>query len=151
MTYSLRNVVGVLNVAKGKQVPKALLLDYDNWPYWARKLYDYVCLLLSSLIASLFYHFLYPAMGFSSNLMRHLVLLVPLMTIALLLPSPSSPSLPPSLLPSLPPSLPINWWFKGDRMPRSSLAGFCSSLLVLQTSVPQYLRWGHRVPCWMDF
>jgi len=42
MTYSLRNVVGVLNVHKGKEAPKGLVFTYDHWPYFWQKLYDYV-------------------------------------------------------------------------------------------------------------
>lgn len=48
MTYSFRNVIGIVNLSKGKGVPKGLVFDYDHWPYLARKLYDYVCPHLTS-------------------------------------------------------------------------------------------------------
>lgn len=41
MTFSLKHIIGVLNVAKGKAVPKYLLFDYDHWPQWAKFLYDF--------------------------------------------------------------------------------------------------------------
>lgn len=40
MTIQLRNVVGVVNLANKKAVPKGVVFDYQSWPLWAQKTYD---------------------------------------------------------------------------------------------------------------
>jgi len=66
MTYSVRNVVGISNISKGKKVPKGLLFDYDHWPYWGKKLYDYLIAchvghLLDFIVAFICYKVVFPS------------------------------------------------------------------------------------------
>lgn len=65
MTFSVRNVVGILNVHQGKEPPKGLLFDYSSWSHWQRKLYDYIigCHVghtLDFLVALTFYLLVFP-------------------------------------------------------------------------------------------
>jgi len=64
MTFSLRNVVGVVNLSKKKDVPKGLLFDYTNWPGWAKYAYDtfigcHIAHLLDFCVALICYFYIF--------------------------------------------------------------------------------------------
>eukprot|EP01112_Ceratiomyxa_fruticulosa_P024082 TRINITY_DN9561_c0_g1_i2.p1 TRINITY_DN9561_c0_g1~~TRINITY_DN9561_c0_g1_i2.p1 ORF type:complete len:327 (-),score=32.91 TRINITY_DN9561_c0_g1_i2:184-1164(-) len=43
MTFSILNVLGVVQVSKGSQPSSSLLLhDYENWSVWKKSIYDYL-------------------------------------------------------------------------------------------------------------
>jgi len=66
MTFSIRNVIGIVKVHGGKEAPKALFFtNYDQWSYWQKKLFDYVigchtAHTLEFLVALICYLFLFP-------------------------------------------------------------------------------------------